>query len=390
MEPIIVVGAGLAGYGVLREIRKLDANVPLIVVTADSGDFYSKPMLSTALSKERNAAQLVSTVASFMAEQQRFSLYAQTSVERIDTRARTLHTSRGELRYSKLVLALGGQPIRLPLAGNAADEVLSINDLHDYSLFRLRLEGKRHVGIIGAGLIGCEFANDLSANGYSVSVIDPLPRPLANLIPAQASSYLQNALSVQGVDWHLGQRVTAVDRCANGYVLHLSDGRQLVVDIVLSAVGLRPRTELAAEAGLETSRGIYINAFGQTCDPHIYALGDCAEYPVGVCLYITPIMATARAIAASLLGTPIPIRFPPLSVVVKTSAYPLALLRPQDGLDGEWLESESDAHGIKLLYRDFRGLLAGYVLGGNRSSQRADLDRKVGMALESNSCGTQQ
>ncbi|WP_217510036.1 FAD-dependent oxidoreductase [Pseudomonas corrugata] len=388
-EPIIVVGAGLAGYGVLRELRKLDANVPLTLITADSGDFYSKPMLSTALSKGKDAAQLVSTAATVMAEQQRFSLYANTRIERIDKRARTVFTDRGEMRYSKLVLALGGKPIRLPLSGDAADKVLSINDLHDYSQFRLQLEGKRHVGIIGAGLIGCEFANDLSASGYSVSVIEPQSRALANLVPAKTSEHLQAALSAQGVDWHFGQGVIAVDHCASGYVLVLADGGRIEADLVISAVGLRPRTELAAEAGLETRRGININTFGQTCDPHIYALGDCAEYPVGLCLYITPIMATARAIAASALGTPIPIRFPPLSVIVKTSAYPLALLRPQDGLEGEWLESESDAHGMKLLFRDLRGLLAGYVLGGNRSSQRAELDRKVGMALEPDSPCTQ-
>ncbi|MHC8380534.1 NAD(P)/FAD-dependent oxidoreductase [Pseudomonas sp. LB3P14] len=380
-EPIIVVGAGLAGYGVLRELRKLDPKASLALVAADTADFYSKPMLSTALAKGKSAAQLIGTPAANMAEQQRSTLHANTRVERIDAQTRTLHTSSGELHYSKLVLALGGQPIRLPLGGDAAHEVLSINDLHDYTRFRECLNGKRHVGVIGAGLIGCEFANDLCASGYQVSVVDPLDTPLASLIPAQVGEPLQAALSGQGVEWHLGTAVEAVWHCDAGYELHLGNGQRLHVDMVISAVGLRPRTELADQAGLAVSRGIRVDAHGQTSDPHIHAIGDCAEYPVGVCLYITPIMATARAIAASLLDQPTPIRFPPLSVIVKTSAYPLALLRPPEGLAGQWLEVEHDDSGIKLLYCDVQGMLAGYVLSGAKSSQRANLDRQVGSQL---------
>lgn len=380
-DPIIVVGAGLAGYGVLRELRKLDPQASLTLVAADTADFYSKPMLSTALAKGKSAAQLISTPAANMAEQQRSTLHANTRVERIDAQTRTLHTSSGELRYSKLVLALGGQPIRLPLSGDAAHEVISINDLHDYTRFRERLDGKRHVGIIGAGLIGCEFANDLCASGYRVSVVDPLATPLASLIPAQVGEPLQAALAGQGVEWHLGVAVEAVWFREGGYELQVGNGQCLLVDVVISAVGLRPRTDLAEQAGLAVGRGIRVDAHGKTSDPHIHAIGDCAEYPVGVCLYITPIMATARAIAASLLDQPTPIRFPPLSVIVKTSAYPLALLRPSEGLAGQWLEAERDASGIKMLYRDAQGMLAGYVLSGSKSSQRADLDRQVGCLL---------
>ncbi|GLU37358.1 FAD-dependent oxidoreductase [Pseudomonas sp. NBRC 100443] len=381
MEPIIVVGAGLAGYGVLRELRKLDGEAPLTLVAADSGDFYSKPMLSTALAKGKSAAQLVGSSAEKMAEQHGFALHPRTRVERIDPRSCTLHTDAGELRYSSLILALGGQPVRLALQGDAADAVLSINDLDDYQQFRQQLEGKLHVGIIGAGLIGCEFANDLSASGYQVSVVDPLPTPLGALLPTQAARPLQRALTEQGVQWHLGAAASAVWAHADGYELELQDGRRILVDLVISAVGLRPRSELAARAGLAVGRGIRVNAYGQTSDPHIYAVGDCAEYPQGVCLYITPIMAAARAIAASILQQPTPMRFPPLSVIVKTSAYPLALLPPTPDSSGEWLAVEQDNQGMKLLFRDPAGHLTGYVLAGSHSTLRAEMDRQVGLPL---------
>src|SRR3546814_2065692 len=116
--------------------------------------------------------------------------------------------------------------------------------------------------------------------------------------------------------------VTGVQTCAlpifntagSGIRADLDDGSVIEADAVLSAVGLRPHTRLAEEAGLAIGRGIKVDATGRTSDPHIYAIGDCAEYQRGLAAYVTPIMAAARAIAPSALGTPTEIRFPTLSV----------------------------------------------------------------------------
>ncbi|MDP2677637.1 MAG: FAD-dependent oxidoreductase [Rhodoferax sp.] len=185
-NPIIIIGAGLAGWSTARELRKLDKTTPVLLITADSGDFYAKPSLSNAFAQKRGPAQLVTTPAASMAASQNITLHAHTRVTAIDTVRQTVHTSAGEFAYAKLVLATGAQPIRIPMSGDAASAVLSVNALQDFSEFHARLMSvnsaaadggidlKKRIVIMGAGLIGCEFANDLMGSDFEVTVVDPI------------------------------------------------------------------------------------------------------------------------------------------------------------------------------------------------------------------------
>src|SRR3978361_291138 len=122
MRPIIIIGAGMAGYTAAREIRKLDKTVPLTVITADDGGFYSKPMLSNAFAQNKLPAQLVTQTSTQLSTQLDATILTGTRVERIDIEGRTLVTDKGALDYDKLVFAIGAHPIRLPLEGDAADQ----------------------------------------------------------------------------------------------------------------------------------------------------------------------------------------------------------------------------------------------------------------------------
>jgi rubredoxin-NAD+ reductase len=312
-----------------------------------------------------------------MAAGQKIRLMKETAVSHIDLANKVLQTSRGPVAYSKLVLALGAEPIRIKFAGDAADEAAPVNHLSEYADFRRRLERGERVVIIGAGLVGCEFANDLTATGSKAVVIDPLSHALPTLTPPPVGTALRQALSQQGVEWRLGQAVTAIERSGDGLRVTLSDGGDLPADVVVSAVGLRPRTGLARESGLEVRRGIVVDATGRTSDLDVYALGDCAEYTIGLCQFVTPIMGAARAIAASVAKAPTDIKFAALSVVVKTTAYPIALLRPPEGAKGEWTELERDSEGLKLGFTSDKGELEGYILTAGKVGQRVDMDRSI-------------
>jgi len=250
---IVIIGSGLAGYTVIREIRKLDKSVPITLITREPGYFYSKPMLSTALAGKKDAAQLITTPADGMATQLEITILSETDVSAINTQAQTIQTSKGEVPYGKLVMALGSDQIRLPLEGNAAKDVLTVNDLEDYARFRNAIVGKKNIAILGAGLIGCEFANDLVLGGYVVDVIDLAAQPLGRLLPEQAAKELQAKLSDAGVRWHFSTTVQSVER--NGAVLQitLANGDSISSDAVLSAVGLKPRLDLAKAAGMSTA-----------------------------------------------------------------------------------------------------------------------------------------
>ncbi|WP_310531314.1 FAD-dependent oxidoreductase [Novosphingobium sp.] len=377
---IVVVGSGLAGFGVLRELRKLSPEAKLTLVTMEDGHFYSKPALSTALSKGKTADTLITSNAEKMAAQLKLDARTGRQAEAIDRAGKALLTTGGPVPYDALVLATGALPFRPPIEGEAAHRAIAVNQLDHYDRFRKELPDGARVLIMGSGLVGTEFANDLITTGYKPVVVDMLPLPLAQLVPAQVGEKVRDALTAEGVEWHLGRKITAIGYQGDvpGYVATLDDGTSIEADLVLSAVGLRPNVALAAEAGLDIGLGIKVNEFGQTSDPHIFAIGDCAEYQHGLSAYVTPIMAAARGIAPSALGTPTEIRFPPLSVQVKTTLLPINLLPPPRSADGEWRCLEDDALGSKHLFVDTGGIVRGYVLTHDKCEERMEMDAKVG------------
>jgi rubredoxin-NAD+ reductase len=400
-HPIIIIGAGLAGWTAAREFRKLDVTTPLTVVTADSGDFYAKPSLSNAFAQGRAPGQLVSTPAAKMADTLNVTLLAHTQVQAISPTERTVSTSQGELHYSQLVLATGANPIRIPMEGDAAGEVMSINSLDDFSVFHARLvslsssEKKskhKHVFIMGAGLIGCEFANDLAASGYKVSVADPSQGPMSALLPEAASLQLRDALAGLGVTWHFGTTVKAVNHAPAGgpgeapkLTVALSNGQIETADIALSAIGLRANTALAQAAGLKCERGIVVDDTLQTSAQHIFALGDGAQYAQGQWAsgaaltggrsmpYVMPIMSAAKALAATLAGTPTRVVFPLMPVAIKTPALPIVVAAPAPGAAGKW---QSDEAGVWQFVGEAKAVL-GFVLTGKNTSRRGEQAKLV-------------
>jgi rubredoxin-NAD+ reductase len=385
MKPIVVLGSGLAGYTLVRELRKLDRSVAITLITRDSGNYYSKPMLSNALAQGKSAETLVITPAAEMARQLDFTMLPNTEVSGIDREHKRLQTSSGVIEYDRLVLALGADPIRLPLQGDAADAVVSVNDLADYAKFRGAIESltqqAKHIAIIGGGLIGCEFANDLATAGYAVTVIDPTSHPLSSLMPEQAGRQLLEPLAAMGVTARFGVAVQAVDRQPTGYALTLTDGSALHADLVLSAVGLRPRVDLARNSGLAVNRGIVVDAQLRSSDASIYALGDCAEIEGQVLPYVLPIMHAARALAQVLTGKDARVDFPAMPVVVKTPAHPIAVLPVARDAIGAWrilTNDQETRQGIKLGFFDAQDQLRGFALTGEYAAERSAMTKKLG------------
>lgn len=377
MKPVIIIGTGLAGYTLAREFRKLDKTTPLFILTADDGGFYSKPMLSNAFAQGKRADQLVTQSAVQMAGQLSATIMTGTRVLAVDTRAKTVESSSGTFPYDKLVLAVGAQPIRLAIHGDAAEEVVSVNHIDDYARFRHRIAGlgeHARIAILGAGLIGCEFADDLAGAGHRVTVIDPNERPLAALAPPALSRGLHTALTQRGVQFCLGTTVTRIDRKNDALSVALADGRSLEADLVLSAVGLRPDLRLAHASGLSAVRGIVVDTQGRTSAPDVFALGDCAEYTTEsgtrVLPYVAPIMTAARAIARTLSGEPTEIELKPSPVIVKTLSFPLALMPPPvtPTSDGTWHETR---YGERIVCRYYNG--EGTMVGFGVAPQEANI-----------------
>ena len=379
---VVIIGSGLAGYAVARELRKLNTEFDVIMLSADHGGFYSKPMLSNALSTGKTPESIVNGDAAQMASQLRISIRPHCRVGAIDQAAREVTLADGEkIIYNQLVLALGADQVHLPLSGDGVANILTINDLDDYKKFRVALTGKKRISIIGAGLIGCEFANDLATAGYHVDVIDISAQPLGRLLPPAGGAFIRQKLEAAGVTFHLNATTQSVDQVQEKLRLTFADGSAIESDIVLSAVGLRARTQLAASAGISVNRGIVVNRLLQTQCDNIYALGDCAEVAGKVLPFVMPITHAARALAATLAGNPTEVRYPAMPVIVKTPACPAVVSPPDFTIKGEW-HVEADQNGVKALYKDDTGRLLGYALLGVATQEKNSLTPHLPPVLE--------
>jgi rubredoxin-NAD+ reductase len=378
---IVIIGSGLAGYTVIRELRKLDKTIPITLVTKEPGYFYSKPMLSTALASNKSAEQLVSTNAEGMATQLEVTILSETDVTAIDTATQTIATSKGNIPYEKLVLGLGADQVRLSLQGNAANEVITVNDLEEYAQFRKSIEGKKRIAILGAGLIGCEFANDLVLGSYDVDVIDLAPQALGRLLPEAAAQALQAKLSEVGVRWHFATTVQSIDRDGDFLTVTLANGSVITSDVFLSAVGLKPRLDLAKAAGIATAAGITVNRQLETSASNVYAIGDCAEVDGLVLPYVMPIMQAARALAPNLLGQVTTLTYPAMPVMVKTPALPTIVSPPAKSAVGEWKINPIEG-GLEARFESRDGKLLGFALLGAATAQRAALTKELPPILQ--------
>ena len=385
MHPIIIIGSGMAGYTVAREFRKLSPEQELVMVCADDAVNYAKPTLSNAFAGNKAPEQIALGDATKMATQLNMRIEAETWVKEINAASHEITLEKnGETitqPYSKLVLAVGANPIRLAIAGDGSDDIHVVNSLTDYRTFRENLSKRKdkRVVILGAGLIGCEFANDLLHSNYDVTVIDLAPQPLGRLLPNHVAEAFKTNLEQAGIKFALSTTVEKVTKINDGedYAVTLANGQTLVADIVLSAIGLQPNIALAKDANIQTSRGIITNTLLETSQPDIYAVGDCAEVNGTLLPFVMPIMQQARALAKTLSGQNTNVHYPAMPVAVKTPAAPLTVLPAPLDVEVNW-ETEEFDDGMLAKAADGQGTLRGFVLlGATAGKQRLTLTKLV-------------
>lgn len=378
--PIVIVGTGLSGYTLARELRKLDKDTPIVMVTADDGASYSKPMLSTGFTKGKDADGLIQAPAAQMQAQLDVTVRPFATVTGLDAGAHQLILGDERLNYSKLVLAWGADVVRLSIPGEGKEHVFSINDLIDYRAFRKALaagnDGPKRVAIMGAGLIGCEFANDLRNGDHQVDLIAPDDRVMPGLLPEAAAAAVQSGLEDLGARFHLGTVVDHIAAAGSGVRLTLANGEQLDADLVLSAVGLRPRKELAAAAGLDTGQGIVVNRALETSAADVYSLGDCAEVDGMVLPYVMPLMTCARALAKTLAGDRTEVAYGAMPVMVKTPCCPTAVCPPPREARGDW-DVEADGQNVRALFKSGDGQVLGFAVTGRYAVEKQALSKEV-------------
>lgn len=302
-EQLVIVGNGMAAARLVDELTKrAPGQYAIAVIGEEPALAYNRVLLSSLLAGEVAERDIELKSRSWWEAKGVTLAYGHRATE-IDVGARQLRLKGGAtLGFSKLVLATGSEAIRLPLAGAELPGVLTFRDVNDVGAITARAGPGRRAVVIGGGLLGLEAAYGLRKAGAQVTVVHLMDRLMERQIDARAAGLLKTALESLGIEVLLEGQSTAIEGREQVEGLRLADGRVLPADLIVMAAGIRPRAELARDAGLEVKRGIVVDDRMQSSAAGIYALGECAEHR-GTCYgLVEPAYEQAKVLAAHLAG----------------------------------------------------------------------------------------
>ena len=276
---VIIIGGVAGGMSAATRLRRLDENAQIIVLERTLHVSFANcglPYHVGGVIPERSSL-LLQTPQSLGA---RFRLDVRVGTEAtsIDREAKVVHVrnlatgTTEELPYDKVILSPGARPVRPPIPG--IERALALRDIEDTDAMVAAIKGQKTAVVIGGGFIGIEVAENLVHQGMQVALVEAMPQVMAPLDPEMATP-VHKALRDGGIDLRLGAAVTAI----GADTVTLSDGTELPADVVVAAIGVRPDTALATDAGLTVGErgGIAVDEHHLTNDPDIYAVGDAAE-----------------------------------------------------------------------------------------------------------------
>lgn len=272
----IIIGNSAAGIGTVEGIRKIDTDGSIAILSSEIHHTYSRPLISYLLEGKTDTERMKYRAADFYSVNKCDTFFGKT-VTSLDADAHTVNLDDGTcLKYSKLMVSTGSEPFVPPFKGLETVEnkhaFMTLDDA--LSLDKALSDTKdAKVLIIGAGLIGLKCCEGIAGKAGSIAVVDMSPRILSSILTDEAAQIVQKHIESRGVSFYLGQTVSEFD----GKKALLSGGEELSFDILVLAVGVRPRVSLVKDAGGEVGRGIITDKYQKTSLADVYAAGDCTE-----------------------------------------------------------------------------------------------------------------
>jgi 3-phenylpropionate/trans-cinnamate dioxygenase ferredoxin reductase subunit len=280
-QGVVIVGAGHAGTQLALSLRQLKYSRPILLLSDERERPYQRPPLSKAfmLRKVELCGLQLRSEASY--EQQAILWRGDARIDQIDRVGRRVRSCDGKwLEYGTLVLATGTRNRRLDVPGANLSGVAYLRTFTEALALRERLTRAQSLIVVGGGFIGLEMAAVARSMGLSVVVIEGAPRLMSRALSPITSKYFHQLHICAGVDVRCDTTIEALEG-ANGEVRAavLSSGERLSCDLVLIGIGVLPNCNLACESGLADEKGVSVDGRLATCDPHVFAIGDCAWFP---------------------------------------------------------------------------------------------------------------
>ncbi|MBY5987046.1 nitrite reductase large subunit NirB [Roseovarius atlanticus] len=358
-KKLVVIGAGMASGRALEHLFDADPHGwDVTLFNAESRGNYNRIMLSPVLSGEKSYEEIITHDETWYADHGVTCRFGE-KVTAIDRTARTVTGENGTVAYDKLLIATGSNPFIIPLPGHDLDGVIAYRDLEDTNrmIEASAIPGARAV-VIGGGLLGLEAAAGLRMRGMEVTVVHLMGHLMDRQLDPAAGYLLRKDLERRGIDVRVSSNSKEI-LGADGKVkaLVLEDGTELPCELLIMAVGIRPNTALAAEAGLAVGRGIHVDDQMITSDEDILSVGECIEHDGAVFGLVAPLYDQAKVVAATLIGDDA--AFTPKELSTKLKVTGCDLFSAGDFAEGERRED--------IVYRDpARGIYKRLVIEDDR------------------------
>jgi NADPH-dependent 2,4-dienoyl-CoA reductase/sulfur reductase-like enzyme/nitrite reductase/ring-hydroxylating ferredoxin subunit len=275
-EKIVIVGGGAAGFAAAEMLRREQYRGGIVMLSDDDAPPVDRPNLSKDYLAGNAPEDWVPLQPSSFYSENGIDLRLNARVTSIDPRSRKVALADGgAVPFDRLLIATGAEPVQLSIPGATAPHVRTLRSLADCRSIIERAGAARRVVVLGASFIGLEVAAALRARELEVHVIAPEARPMERILGAQMGDFIRALHEEHGVIFHLQETASAID----GRQVRLKGGGVLDADLVVVGIGVRPRTQLAENAGLVVDRGVVVNGGLETSAPGIFAAGDIARWP---------------------------------------------------------------------------------------------------------------
>jgi 3-phenylpropionate/trans-cinnamate dioxygenase ferredoxin reductase component len=306
---IAIVGAGQAGAQAAQSLRQAGYGGRLVLIGDEPHSPYQRPPLSKKyLSGEMTADRLALLPVQFFTDNSVECLFG-VRVTELDAAGRRLKLSDGgTLTFDQALLTMGSRSRALPLPGADLEGVFSLRSIADVECIRPHVGPSRRIIIVGAGYIGMEVAAIARGLGLDVHMVEAAERVMARTAPVVVSRTFEELHRSRGVTFHLGAGVQAIERASGDELIVRTNDGSDAADCVLIGIGGQPNVELAQSAGLTVANGIAVDEFCRTSAPHIFAAGDCTQFPSGRYQRVVRLESVqnaidqAKAAALSMLG----------------------------------------------------------------------------------------
>ncbi len=375
MEKIVIIGNGAAGIETAINIRKLDSESEITLISNERYPHYYRPRLIEYLGGKIDTENFIIYKEDFYEKNRIKNITGEKIVEINTEKKSVISEKNNSYEFTKLMLATGASSFRPPIPGSDLKGVFTLRTIEDADQIRSFVSDKKNIVILGGGILGLEIANSIKDDEKEIVVIEMFDRLLPRQLDNKASSILKNILERKGLNFILGDSVANIGGSQEVHEISLKSGKNLKVQCIIISAGVRSNIELAKSAGIKTNRGIVIDNYFKTSKEDIFAAGDCAEHNEKVYGLWSVSKEQGKLAGMNMAGKNVEYTGSTPSTILKVTGIDLYSGGDFDfeNPDQVFTKSENDQY-LKLIVKDSR--IVGAIALGNK---KAVMDFKLGV-----------